>query len=171
MELKIRRAVVEDSVAIAHVHVDSWRSTYAGIIPDAFLASLSIEERAAVWKDVIDSGGTAFFVAESGPGIFGFACGGKLRDAIDGYDSELYAIYLPREHQRFGAGRLLFQALADALRAEGFASLAVWVLEENPAVSFYRHLGGVLIARKSIEIGGTTLTELAYGWLALDTKF
>jgi GNAT superfamily N-acetyltransferase len=123
-----------------------------------------------MWKALIEAREAAFFVAESGPGIFGFVCGGKLREAIDGYDAELYAIYLLREHQHCGAGRLLFQALADDLRAVGFTSVAVWVLEENPAVLFYRHLGGVQIARRFIEIGGVSLSELAFGWPALDSE-
>ena len=32
--MKIRRATVEDVTGIAHVHVETWRSTYKGIIPD-----------------------------------------------------------------------------------------------------------------------------------------
>ena len=46
--------------------------------------------------------------------------------------------------------------------------MLVWVLEQNPAVSFYEHLGAVLIARKVINIGGADLQELAFGWPSLD---
>ena len=33
----IRPDDVSDAVAIARVHVDSWRTTYAGIVPDDYL--------------------------------------------------------------------------------------------------------------------------------------
>jgi hypothetical protein len=56
-------------------------------------------------------------------------------------------------------------SLQEALKTDGFHRIAVWVLERNiPGVSFYESLGGVPIARKTIEIGGTDLSELAFGW-------
>jgi GNAT superfamily N-acetyltransferase len=171
MQFSIRKATVEDAAAIAFVHVESWRSTYAGTLPEAFLASLCVAERCALWKAAIEAGEAVLFVAERGREIRGFACAGKLRAAIGGYDAELYAIYLLREFQGQGMGRRLLQGAAEALRGQGFTSLAVWVLAENPAVSFYRHLGGVEIARKVIELGGVSLAELAFGWPSLDSGF
>ena len=44
--MKIRRATEKDLIGIAHVHVETWQSTYAGIIPDDYLQSLTIENRA-----------------------------------------------------------------------------------------------------------------------------
>jgi hypothetical protein len=43
--LDIRRASQSDARAIAEVHVASWRETYRGIVPDAFLDALSVAER------------------------------------------------------------------------------------------------------------------------------
>jgi ribosomal protein S18 acetylase RimI-like enzyme len=169
MEIRIRKAAVEDAAAIAYVQVESWRSTYAGIIPEAYIASLNVEVRTEKWKALFDSGKAHFFVAEDESGIFGFVCGGELSEPIEGYDGELRAIYLLRERQRQGVGRLLAQTLAKALRAEGCKSIVAWVLEENPAVSFYQRLGGVEIARKLVEIGGAPLSELAFGWPTLDS--
>jgi GNAT superfamily N-acetyltransferase len=110
----------------------------------------------------------SIFVAEDETGIFGFACGGKLRESLDSYDSELFAIYLLRAHQGKGAGRKLFLALARALRAAGYSGMALWVLAENPAVMFYERMGGRRVAQKPIEIGGVQLEETAFGWQTLD---
>jgi len=41
----IRKAKLDDATGIAKVHVDSWRTTYKGIIPDDFLNNLSYEQR------------------------------------------------------------------------------------------------------------------------------
>ena len=39
--MRIRAAKPADAGSLARVHVDSWRSTYTGILPDEFLAGLS----------------------------------------------------------------------------------------------------------------------------------
>jgi hypothetical protein len=64
-------------------------------------------------------------------------------------------------------GKALMRQLASILYDTGFRSLIVWVLAKNPAVEFYRHLGGAEVATKQIEIGGVQLTELAFGWRSL----
>ena len=169
MAFTIRRASVDDARAIAVVHVESWRTTYSGIVPDAFIAGLSEEKSTETWKEQRTDGDGFLFVAEDQSGIFGFVSGGKLRAALEGYDGELYAIYLLRAYQRQGAGRLLVNALTEAMRGKGFMSMAVWVLAQNPAVSFYKRLGAIQIAKQTIEIGGVQLTELAFGWPTLDS--
>ena len=45
--ISIRRARTADAVAIGAVHVAAWRSTYPGILPDRFLARLSVPRQAA----------------------------------------------------------------------------------------------------------------------------
>jgi L-amino acid N-acyltransferase YncA len=168
MKLTIRKAKIEDAAAIAHVHVESWKTTYAGIVSDAFLNSLNKEERAQRWQEQMLAGKPTIFVAEDETGIFGFAAGGEARDKLDGYDAELYTIYLLHERQKQGVGRTLCITLASALQIDGFKSMLVWVLEQNPSVSFYERLGAVQIARKVINIGGVDLQDLALGWPSLD---
>ncbi len=168
MNLTIRKADIEDAAAIAHVQVESWKTTYAGIVPDAFLESLNQEDRMRSWQEQILAGNVSIFLAENETGIFGFVAGGKLRERLEEYDAELYAIYLLQEWQRQGIGATLGLALASELQAKGFTSLIVWVLEQNPSVSFYERLGAVQVARKVINIGGVDLQELAFGWPSLD---
>jgi GNAT superfamily N-acetyltransferase len=168
VNFKIRPARIDDAAGIAFVHVESWRTTYAGIVPEDYLASLSVELRAESWREWLQAGTTLSFVAEDDSGIFGFASAGRLREAIEGYDSELYAIYLLQREQKKGVGRLLVRELAEALRNSGFTSLIVWVLARSPAVGFYAHLGGAQVTAKEIEIGGVRLTEIALGWPSFD---
>ena len=168
MGFRIRSAGSDDAEAIARVHVESWKTTYAGIVPDAYLASLSVETRSVHWKEELAKSASTVFVAEDDAGIFGFVSGGKLRNPVADYDGEIYAIYLLQDRQRRGAGRALTTALAHALRSDGLASMIVWVLKENPAVGFYRYLGAVPVIEATIEIGGAKLEELAFGWPSLN---
>ena len=76
----IREARIDDAAGIAKVHVDTWRTTYAGILPDEHLANLSYERREKLWIDYIlsDAESRIFnYVAENDAGqIVGFASGG-----------------------------------------------------------------------------------------------
>ncbi|MGC1296331.1 MAG: GNAT family N-acetyltransferase [Alloacidobacterium sp.] len=164
MNATIRQAGIHDAAEIARVHVDSWRTTYKGIVPQEYLDSLSREARTESWNNQISSAEARILVLEDESRIFGFACGGKLREPIGNYDAEIYAIYLLSEYQNRGYGRSLTQHLAKHLVQSGFLHLAVWVLAENPSCGFYVRLGGERIAEKPIQIGRAQLVEVAYGW-------
>lgn len=165
----IRPAVLADADAIARVHVDSWRTTYAGIVSAEFLANLSYERRAETWRNNLDGHHHSLIVVAEREGeIVGFATGGPNRETEDDYAAELYAIYLLASEQGQGIGRALFNAVVAELKRRGLASLLVWVLAANPAQKFYEALGGQYVREKQIEIGGQPLTEVAYGWKTLE---
>ena len=163
--MRIRRALSSDAPGIARVHVESWRSTYVGIVPDDFLATLDVTERERVWRRLIADESTVTYVAEHQiDGIVGFVGGGPARADDMGYTGELYAIYLPEQHQRLGIGRRLVTKLCSWLLSQGLTSMYTWVLEENPSRHFYESLGGIEFRHQTIAIGGKDVSELAYGW-------
>ena len=105
MSIRIRAATPEDAASIGRVHVDSWRSTYAGIVPADYLACLSYRNRESAWKQLLtaDRPGTCCFVAETEDGdIVGFANTGPEREGNSIYGGELYAIYILEGYQRMG---------------------------------------------------------------------
>ena len=161
--VSIRAATVEDASAIAHVHVESWRTTYAGIVPDAYLAGLDETLRQKLWQEWL-KGETVVLVAERRGEVVGFAHAGKIRDAVQTADAELYALYLLKDAQGWGIGRALLKAIAIEFQQRGFEGLALWVLERNRSRGFYEKCGGRLATSKVIEIGGLRLMEVAYWW-------
>lgn len=166
-QILIRKARLEDAPAITRVHVDSWRSTYAGIVSAEYLAAISSEKRETMWRSLLsDPAGTDFICVAETPagGVVGFASSGPQRGQIEGYAGEIYALYLLQNHQRQGLGRLLFNAAAADLRQRGLNSLMLWVLAENPSRKFYEALGGQALCAEEIELGGQRLMEVAYGW-------
>ena len=168
MNILVRAAIREDAASMARVHVDSWRSTYAGIVSAEYLAGLSYRNRESLWKQLLtsDRPGTSYFVAETaGDDIVGFANGGPEREGDRTYRGELYAIYILEEYQRVGLGRRLVSCVTRRLLANGFNSMLLWVLEDNhPACRFYESLGGERVGRKTVAIGGADLVEVSYGW-------
>jgi ribosomal protein S18 acetylase RimI-like enzyme len=171
----IRQATPHDARAIAEIHVDTWRSTYKGIVSDEFLENLSYEKRERQWKERFSDGDNAKFVyvvENEDSNVVGFAAGGPGRTEELDFDGEIYAIYIAQQHQRKGYGRELIKASVAALTDSGIDSMAIWVLEDNLlSRRFYESMGGVVTDRKMIPIGGVDLPEVAYGWRSLSDLF
>lgn len=51
--MEIRKAILADAASIAKVQVDSWRTTYQGIVSEEFLSAMSYEDREQKWKNSI----------------------------------------------------------------------------------------------------------------------
>lgn len=165
---RIRVARLEDASTITHVHIESWRTTYKGIVPDDFLAALSYEQRTKTWKQRLRTSDPHIFMyvaVDEQEQVVGFVNGGKPQQADESeYSGELYAIYLLKEYQELGLGRMLVQKLAESMRHAGMDTMFLWVVKDNPACYFYESLGGQLIRVQPITIGGVALEEVAYGW-------
>ena len=166
--MRIRTAAAQDVGSLARVHVDSWRSTYAGILPDEFLAGLSYRDRESFWEQVLTTARPTVsnFLAETGTGdVVGLAAGGPERTGDETYVGELYLVYLLEQYQRRGVGRRLVSAVAGRLLVDGFDSMLLWVAKDNhPACRFYEALGGERIDARTIDVAGTDLAEVAFGW-------
>ncbi|EDX83285.1 acetyltransferase, GNAT family [Synechococcus sp. PCC 7335] len=163
-----REATYDDIPVIAQVHVDTWRDTYSGIIPDEVLADLSYEKRENSWQRVFaqaaDSNGFTYVSEDENGQVVGFIDGGRERTDDRLYRGEINAIYILSSHQHQGIGRELVRLAVKKLWQMDIQSMLVWVLEDNPACKFYEALGGQIVRSKSIEMRGSTLIEYAYGW-------
>jgi GNAT superfamily N-acetyltransferase len=168
----IRAARVEDAAGIARVHVDAWRTTYKGIVPDEHLANLSYERSEQMWARGLSNPARQpfYYVAENEQGqVVGFVVGGPERRHDPVYPSELYAIYILKEYQGRGLGRCLTHELVKSLLGAGMNAMLVWVLAENPFRKFYEALGGQYVRTEQFELGGAMLDEVAYGWRDIRT--
>ena len=165
----VRKAGPGDAAAIANVHVAAWRTTYRGLLPDDFLASLSESRYTERWRHTLTESSDRVYVAESADGVIGFASGGKERAGESGYSGELYAIYVLRQAQGRGHGRRLVEAVVNGLREMELPNMIVWVLRDNAAARrFYERLGGDYVREQPITIGSSQLREVSYGWRSLD---
>lgn len=167
----IRPATDDDVLAMAKVHIASWRETYPGILPQPMLSGLSIAEEAIRWQRMLDrprvSGGTIAFVAELGGSLVGYgSCGDQRTPELrgQGFTGEITELYVLRSAQGQGAGTGLMAAMARALSERGHQALSLWALEGNaPARHFYERRGGIAIGRKPNRV-----PEIAYGWSSLE---
>jgi len=162
----IRYAEPSDALEVARVHVRSWQSGYAGLLPDDYLRELKAEDRAARYTfDNRGPGqGETTVAVDEERRICGFATIGPApADQSEGI-GELYALYVDPDHWRHGVGRLLIGDAHKRLEAFGFEEAVLWVLVGNTrAESFYTNMGwrsdGTL---RDEEIWGIAVQELRY---------
>jgi ribosomal protein S18 acetylase RimI-like enzyme len=149
----IRPARLQDARAIARIEVETWRTTYAGMLPDRPGDVLVAEQRqqARGSSDV----------------VVGFGNCGPQRDALLRYAGEVYTLYVAPEAQGRGLGRLLLLGLFARLIHCGHRSALIWVVRANPARFFYERLGGKLVLHRPIPLGGAPIEAIAYGWTDL----
>jgi ribosomal protein S18 acetylase RimI-like enzyme len=164
--MEIRAATSEDCKAVAEVHVESWQRAYRGMLPEQYLASLSVAEREAMWRRMVERQPSHLLVARAAGQVVGFLAFGASRDEGAPNDqAEIWAIYVKAESWSTGAGRLLWLEALQRITAEGYKSVGLWVIAGNErAVRFYERAGFTVVpeSRKSFELGGTTLEELRY---------
>ena len=167
--VKIRRANIEDADGIAKVHVDCWKTTYKGIIPDNYLNGLSYKDRTELWKQNITREDNYVIIAENEQGkIIGFADAWKRETNIEENTCDLTSIYLLEEYQGTGIGKALINELFIHFKEMGYSKIFVDVLEDNKTKHFYEYYGAEFVKNIQIKIGGKVLNESKYKWNSID---
>lgn len=158
----VRPARPSDAVSIASVHVSAWRSAYAGILPDDYLARLSLPRQAFLYDAGIRARGGVFVAIGEGD-VVGFITAGRARRTGIA-DGEVETLYVLDDWRDRGVGRRLLHAAAAYLKAQGCGSAFLWVLRDNPGRWFYQRMGGRPGAEAVASVAGVQVQQIAYVW-------
>ncbi len=143
--MPIRRAVPHDAAAIALISVRGWQTAYRGLLPDAYLDSLSVAQRRAAWHHYLvrELNGYRMWVLEEDDAIVGFTRTGPCADAdSDPRTGQVFGLYVDPGQAGRGRGRTLFAHALDDLRSRGFRQATVWMFKGNErATRFYEAAG------------------------------
>lgn len=159
----VREAVASDAEDVARVHVDAWRETYSGVLPDHHFTEEAVSRRRQLWTEYLslEPRPGRMVVAERGGVVVGFANSGEARglDAEHGFPParplHLFSIYLLAT----AYGRGLGQAMLDAVLGDEPAQL--WVLRGNDrAIAFYQRNGFAADGVEYIDPSESSLVEL-----------
>jgi GNAT superfamily N-acetyltransferase len=175
----IRSASRADAAQIAAVMRDSWFAAYDGIIAPAIIdratapddgARIRQSFRTRPWQRMIAA------VEPGQPSIVGYASFGPERDVVDmpwpyplttagsdGEVAELYALYVHPAWWSTGTGRALMDRVLAKVSKAGYASITLWVLEDNArARRFYQRAGFAPDGARNVldDLGG--VTEIRY---------
>lgn len=165
MAASVRRATVHDAAGCARVHVVSWKAGYEGLLPAAYLESLTAADRLSWWKHQLgDEGDPTFevFVAEDSGGVLGFAS-----SAVSGTDvalGVLAQLYVDPAAWGTGVARDLLASATDSLRARGLRAATLAVARDNArARRFYEREGWRATGAEELErLWGVELVAAVY---------
>ncbi len=167
--MHIRSAGPADIHALALVYMETWRTAYRGILPDAYLDAMTVGETETSLSREMGAAGVVSLMAEADDGqVTGLVTGGvdRRRDRI--YSGEIFSLYVRPSDQRCGIGHQLVAHLVARINRFDIYTLKVQVLKANPCRRFYEKLNGVLLACGKIRFAGTDIEACTYGWLDTD---
>ena len=145
MTFEIRAATRDDADGITDVQVASWRTGYAHVFPDSVLYADDFDTtRRSFWTAWRFAPGHRVSVAIEEDRVVGFASYGPERERARGFTGrgEVWAFYVHPDHWGSSVASALMDHTELRLKAEGFDTAVLWVLDDNPrARAFYERHG------------------------------
>lgn len=140
----------DDLTAAAQVYTESWKTAYAGILPQRFLDKLSPER----WLPVLKADPASSLGLFEEERLIGTAM-------INVPRAEIVSLYLLPEAKGRGFGKKLLDSALQALADHGCETVSLWVMCANThAIAFYLHSGFAPTGRMQEENYGTQAVEL-----------
>ena len=145
--LKVRPATRDDAAALAAIYAHYVRDsviTFEVEPPDS-------DEMARRIDLVLPH--SPYLVAETNGALTGYAYAGKLYERAAYRWTAEATVYVAPDRHRQGAGRALYRALIDALRAQGFQSVVGKITLPNPASVMLHEAFGFVLCGTLARIG------------------
>ena len=138
-DVSVRPAAVEDAAELGRIQVETWRTAYAGVVPEPALAALDADAASAQWASAITEAPTPkhhVLVALEQEWRVGFAAIGPADDLESADPSPdttaaLVVILVEPRWGRRGHGSRLLAAAIDHARADGMTRAVVWLPEAD----------------------------------------
>lgn len=111
-DMDITEATLKDALAVAQIHAESWRRTYASELAPHYLEHVVPDEREKVWVSRLMAPKPDLYVvvAKINGEIVGFAC--AFMDGVNEYGAYLDNLHVALPHQGRGVGKMLLQSVA-----------------------------------------------------------
>ncbi|WP_114764793.1 GNAT family N-acetyltransferase [Vibrio rhodolitus] len=165
MEIKI--AEYNDYERIAHLHAQSWKTYYQGILGSQYLSSEVIDDRLLIWQTRLINPpfNQHVLIAEEKGEICGFICAFGNHDFEKG--TIIDSLHVDSRCRGKGVGRALVVEMARWIE-QHFADTGVYLevmAQNDQAIGFYDHIGGQnSLERQWDSPCGKQITELVYTW-------
>ena len=148
MQPIIRKREIKDSNELAHSIALVWNTTYKGIVDNDFLKGLLDNEKQNAERLKTN-------IAEQ-PDYYILSLENKIIGWIyytldsDKYENaaEIHSLYILKEYQGNGYGKLLYNYAVKNIMKKGIKKLIIGCLDGNPSNTFYTHLGGKYIGNQ-----------------------
>lgn len=145
MKPEIRKRELKDSDELAYAIAMVWNTTYKDIVDDEFLDGLLKNEKESAEKLRNNlSKQPNYYVLTLDNKIIGWIYFALDTDKYENA-AEIHSLYVLKEWQGRGYGKLLYNYAVDIISQNGIKKLVIGCLDGNPSNEFYKHLGGKYI--------------------------
>lgn len=161
MGIEIRKIIETDSrEEISNIYEQSWKYAYKGIIPQDYLDSI----QSGQWCKAFDNPERYTLVMLKDDKIIGTSSYCKSRWEKYKDWGEIISIYFLPEYMGKGYGKSLLEKAVEELKAMGFETIFLWVLEDNHRARHFYEKCGFKNSGEYYDdkIGGKQLRELQY---------
>ena len=157
MEIIIRKAQPSDAREMGSCHYHCWQETYRGLIADSYLDALDEQKNMDRFEEMYQLTGEYQFVLEYNDKIIGLF---DISKARDGYAPiEVQGLYLRKAYHGQGFGGKIMAFIRSKCNNSNFY---LWCLRNNPTCGYYEHMGGRVVDKRMISIGGREVEEVCY---------
>ncbi|SCB07606.1 GNAT family N-acetyltransferase [Rhizobium hainanense] len=149
-DITIRSALVDDVADIARLHRAIWCDAYRDLAPADVYQALDEEYRRMRWADMLANPrrDQRVLLAVLDDRLVGIgAIAASFEPAFEGR-GEIKSLYVDPAIKRQGIGRRLMRDMAREFVSMGYSAIGLGVVVGNePAIAFYRALGGQLVGQ------------------------
>lgn len=156
MNIEIRRATPEDASDIATVAAYSWLESYQGLIDQEYLNNRITDERLEYSTNKtrrLLENTDKYYVAEVDGKIVGIVFYDKSSEEKYMDYGYLEALYLLKQYQGFGIGKMLFNLAVNGLKNMGYNKFYLHCLSGNKTLNFYKKYKGDVVDTIKYPIG------------------
>ena len=141
-----RKATVEDCYSIAELKGIVWNTTYKGIYSDETLSGYDVKKNEQILQNIVNNSEIEIYVATDNDIIVGFMTCGKPYKPFRQYEQEVGLLYILKEYQKQGIGKVFFEIARKQVKEAGYDEFMVAVNSQNVnAIQFYLAMGGKII--------------------------
>ena len=109
--MHLRKGNQNDIENICKLLLATWQNCYSDFMPSSFLANLDLEKQIQRHTKYMSKSTNYFVVEDDNYHLLGFASYGKNRMTEFDFQNELYTIYVSKNAQGKGIGKLLLDTI------------------------------------------------------------
>ena len=148
----IRQAKRIDIACIAKLIFDAWQQDLVNLVSAEASKSFSIGWFADRCLEDLSCEKRNPIVYLKNDEIVGYACGNT---GVNGFDAELFGLYVSPSEHRTGVGKLLFDEIKRICQSEHKSNMVVWTLLDAPNNHFYLKHDPLEMLERDIHIHGS----------------
>jgi GNAT superfamily N-acetyltransferase len=138
-DVSVRPARAGDVAEVARIQLETWRHSYATILPAPVLESLGLDQAVGAWTEAVTEPPSPrhhVLVADEGQALVGFAALSPATDlqpddAEPEHTAALGPLLVESRWRRRGHGSRLMAAATDIAREDGMNRIVCWIPEAD----------------------------------------